>query len=91
MKVTQMFPEEGNMGRVLPQYLSEWTTEKVRKGKLIIILVIWLMYIMKITTGVSARIKTGAVSCNICLSQFTDQSRRFDRCIDGDLSARQQH
>ena len=59
------------MGRVLPQYLSEWTTEKVRKGKLIIILVIWLMYIMKITTGVSARIKTGAVSCNICLLQFT--------------------
>ena len=35
MKVIQMFPEEGNMGRVLPQYLSEWTTEKVRKGKLI--------------------------------------------------------
>lgn len=26
----QVFPEEGNMGRVLPNYLSQWTTEKVK-------------------------------------------------------------
>jgi len=30
MKVTQVFPERGNMGRVLPEYLSNWTTDKVR-------------------------------------------------------------
>ncbi|XP_071509963.1 apoptosis-inducing factor 1, mitochondrial-like [Diadema antillarum] len=29
MKVMQFFPESGNMGRVLPDYLSKWTTEKV--------------------------------------------------------------
>nr|APA32591.1 mitochondrial apoptosis-inducing factor 1 [Apostichopus japonicus] len=28
-KVTQFFPEAGNMGRVLPEYLSKWTTNKV--------------------------------------------------------------
>lgn len=28
-----MFPEKGNMGKVLPEYLSNWTTEKVKKGK----------------------------------------------------------
>ncbi len=28
-----MFPEKGNMGKVLPEYLSNWTTEKVRKGE----------------------------------------------------------
>lgn len=27
-----MFPERGNMGKVLPEYLSNWTTEKVKKG-----------------------------------------------------------
>lgn len=27
-----MFPEKGNMGKVLPEYLSNWTTEKVKKG-----------------------------------------------------------
>ncbi|KAG7160543.1 apoptosis-inducing factor 1-like, partial [Homarus americanus] len=28
--VTQIYPESGNMGRVLPEYLSKWTTEKVK-------------------------------------------------------------
>ena len=32
MNVVQVFPEDGNMGRVLPKYLTEWTTNKVRKG-----------------------------------------------------------
>ena len=32
MSVTQIFPEDGNMGKVLPRYLSDWTTGKVRKG-----------------------------------------------------------
>ncbi|XP_046852243.1 apoptosis-inducing factor 1, mitochondrial-like isoform X2 [Xenia sp. Carnegie-2017] len=30
-KVTQIFPEEGNMARVLPRYLSNWTTENITK------------------------------------------------------------
>ncbi|XP_078601453.1 apoptosis-inducing factor 1, mitochondrial-like isoform X10 [Branchiostoma floridae x Branchiostoma japonicum] len=30
LKVIQMFPEAGNMGKVLPEYLSQWTTAKVR-------------------------------------------------------------
>ncbi|XP_014667146.1 PREDICTED: apoptosis-inducing factor 1, mitochondrial-like [Priapulus caudatus] len=29
LKVIQMFPESGNMGRVLPEFLSHWTTNKV--------------------------------------------------------------
>ncbi|KAI3652944.1 hypothetical protein MP228_002369 [Amoeboaphelidium protococcarum] len=29
-KVTQVMPENGNMGLVLPKYLVKWTTEKVR-------------------------------------------------------------
>ncbi|KFP33690.1 hypothetical protein N325_07576, partial [Colius striatus] len=31
LEVIQLFPENGNMGKVLPEYLSNWTTEKVRK------------------------------------------------------------
>ncbi|XP_055054846.2 apoptosis-inducing factor 1, mitochondrial isoform X2 [Misgurnus anguillicaudatus] len=31
LEVIQMYPEKGNMGKVLPEYLSNWTTEKVRK------------------------------------------------------------
>ncbi|XP_063814606.1 apoptosis-inducing factor 1, mitochondrial [Pseudophryne corroboree] len=30
LEVNQMFPESGNMGKVLPEYLSHWTTEKVK-------------------------------------------------------------
>jgi len=30
-EVNQLFPEKGNMGLVLPEYLTKWTTEKVRK------------------------------------------------------------
>ena len=30
LEVVQVFPEEGNMGRVLPKYLSQWTTNKVK-------------------------------------------------------------
>uniref|UniRef100_A0A6Q2WV40 Apoptosis-inducing factor 1, mitochondrial n=1 Tax=Esox lucius TaxID=8010 RepID=A0A6Q2WV40_ESOLU len=30
LEVIQMFPEKGNMGKVLPEYLSNWTTAKVR-------------------------------------------------------------
>ncbi|XP_076034595.1 apoptosis inducing factor [Oratosquilla oratoria] len=28
--VTQVFPEAGNMGKILPEYLSTWTTQKVK-------------------------------------------------------------
>lgn len=31
LKVYQIFHEKGNMGKVLPEYLSEWTTERVRE------------------------------------------------------------
>ncbi|XP_064422750.1 apoptosis-inducing factor 1, mitochondrial isoform X2 [Latimeria chalumnae] len=31
LEVVQMFPENGNMGKVLPEYLSNWTTEKVKR------------------------------------------------------------
>uniref|UniRef100_A0A8C6JYX0 Apoptosis-inducing factor 1, mitochondrial n=1 Tax=Melopsittacus undulatus TaxID=13146 RepID=A0A8C6JYX0_MELUD len=31
LEVIQLFPENGNMGKVLPEYLSNWTTEKVRR------------------------------------------------------------
>ncbi|XP_068702533.1 apoptosis-inducing factor 1, mitochondrial-like isoform X1 [Montipora foliosa] len=31
MNIAQIFPEDGNMGKVLPKYLTEWTTNKVRK------------------------------------------------------------
>ena len=29
--VTQVFPESGNMGQILPKYLTLWTTDKVRE------------------------------------------------------------
>lgn len=32
-EVIQLFPEKGNMGKILPEYLSNWTTEKVRRGR----------------------------------------------------------
>ncbi len=38
VKITQLFPEVGNLGLVLPEDLSKWTTEKVRKGKFTIII-----------------------------------------------------
>ncbi|XP_034156821.2 apoptosis-inducing factor 1, mitochondrial isoform X2 [Pangasianodon hypophthalmus] len=31
LEVIQLFPEKGNMGKVLPEYLSNWTTDKVNK------------------------------------------------------------
>ncbi|CAL8362620.1 unnamed protein product [Lota lota] len=31
LEVMQIFPEKGNMGKILPEYLSNWTTEKVKK------------------------------------------------------------
>jgi programmed cell death 8 (apoptosis-inducing factor) len=29
LKITQLYPESGNMAKVLPEYLSKWTTKKV--------------------------------------------------------------
>ncbi|XP_034539359.1 apoptosis-inducing factor 1, mitochondrial isoform X4 [Notolabrus celidotus] len=31
LEVIQMYPEKGNMGKVLPEYLSNWTTDKVKR------------------------------------------------------------
>jgi NADPH-dependent 2,4-dienoyl-CoA reductase/sulfur reductase-like enzyme len=31
LKVTQIFPEKGNMSLILPSYLSKWTTSQVKK------------------------------------------------------------
>lgn len=36
LEVIQLFPENGNMGKVLPEYLSNWTTEKVRRGEAVL-------------------------------------------------------
>ena len=33
MRVVQTFPEPGNMGRVLPEYLSKWSMNKVQQGE----------------------------------------------------------
>ncbi|KAI9026895.1 hypothetical protein DFJ74DRAFT_604492 [Hyaloraphidium curvatum] len=30
-KVTQVFPEEGNLARILPKYLSQWLTDRLRE------------------------------------------------------------
>lgn len=30
MKVYQIFKESGNMGKILPEYLSLWTSDRVR-------------------------------------------------------------
>lgn len=30
LQVTQLFPESGNMGKVLPEYLSKWSTKKLQ-------------------------------------------------------------
>lgn len=39
LQVTQVFRESGNMGKILPEYLSSWTTAKVRaEGVEVIIL-----------------------------------------------------
>jgi len=32
LKITQIFPEDGNMGLVFPKYLSEWTTRRIEEG-----------------------------------------------------------
>lgn len=31
VEVIQLFPESGNMGKILPEYLSNWTMEKVKQ------------------------------------------------------------
>lgn len=31
LKITQIFPEEGNMGLVFPRYLSQWTMQQIRR------------------------------------------------------------
>lgn len=31
LQVNQVFTEEGNMGKILPEFLSKWTTERVRE------------------------------------------------------------
>lgn len=37
LTVFQIFHEKGNMGKVLPKYLSEWTTERVREEGVVVI------------------------------------------------------
>lgn len=32
MEVHQVYPEKGNLARILPEYLSEWTTRKLQIG-----------------------------------------------------------
>lgn len=40
LEVVQMYPEKGNMGKVLPEYLSNWTTEKVKSGECLLFAVL---------------------------------------------------
>ncbi|KAF8952892.1 Apoptosis-inducing factor 1, mitochondrial [Haplosporangium bisporale] len=36
IKVTQIFPEDGNMGLVFPRYLSKWTTSQVEQEGVVV-------------------------------------------------------
>ncbi|KAF9105120.1 Apoptosis-inducing factor 1, mitochondrial [Mortierella sp. AM989] len=36
VKVTQIFPEDGNMGLVFPKYLSKWTTSQVEQEGVVV-------------------------------------------------------
>ncbi|KAI1314996.1 Apoptosis-inducing factor 1, mitochondrial [Mortierella claussenii] len=36
IKVTQVFPEDGNMGLVFPRYLSKWTTSQVEQEGVVV-------------------------------------------------------
>lgn len=36
VKVTQIFPEDGNMGLVFPRYLSKWTTSQVEQEGVVV-------------------------------------------------------
>ncbi|KAF9579621.1 Apoptosis-inducing factor 1, mitochondrial [Lunasporangiospora selenospora] len=36
VKVTQVFPEDGNMGLVFPRYLSKWTTSQVEQEGVVV-------------------------------------------------------
>ncbi|XP_065207203.1 apoptosis-inducing factor 1, mitochondrial [Planococcus citri] len=37
IKIIQVYPEKGNLAKVLPAYLSSWTTEKIREQKIDVI------------------------------------------------------
>uniref|UniRef100_A0A2P2HWW7 Apoptosis-inducing factor 1, mitochondrial-like n=1 Tax=Hirondellea gigas TaxID=1518452 RepID=A0A2P2HWW7_9CRUS len=52
--VTQVFPEIGNMGKVLPEYLCKWTTEKVKNEG---VDVITQAYVKKASATPSGRVK----------------------------------
>jgi hypothetical protein len=49
LQITQIFPEDGNMGLIFPKYLSEWTTGKLRQGFhffLLFLLLFFLPFLM---------------------------------------------
>lgn len=31
LEVSQIFPEKGSLAKILPEYLSKWTTDKIRE------------------------------------------------------------
>ncbi|XP_077983754.1 apoptosis-inducing factor 1, mitochondrial-like [Glandiceps talaboti] len=68
LKVYQAYPEMGNMARVLPEYLSEWTTDKVRGEGVEII--------------PNARVKSATLDDGkVILSMQNDQELKVDHVI----------
>ena len=59
VKISQLFPEVGNLGLVLPEDLSKWTTEKVRKGQQRNnILLFWFLFVVLVSLFSSDNILT---------------------------------
>ncbi|KAG7274145.1 hypothetical protein CRUP_011480, partial [Coryphaenoides rupestris] len=63
LEVVQMFPEKGNMGKVLPEYLSNWTTEKVKKEGVKVLAEALVKSVSFKDDKVQIKLKDGRVVC----------------------------
>ncbi|XP_077290438.1 apoptosis inducing factor isoform X2 [Arctopsyche grandis] len=60
-KVFQMFKEPGNMGRVLPEYLSKWTTNKVIEEGVTVIPDVEVQVVQKVNNQVLMKLSDDSI------------------------------
>lgn len=69
--MTQVYPESGNMGKILPEYLSKWTTEKVKSEGVSVITDSSVQGVQKTEDGkLSLSLNTGKEVCPFHLVKY---------------------
>lgn len=82
LKVTQIFPEKGNLSKILPEYLSRWTTDRMREQGIEVIPNVDVVNVSSSINGKQIQVTLSNGEKVIIYKSFLLPSKKLENCFD---------